>query len=110
MLGSIVEGGGGAPPRGRPRRQGRGPKAAAARPPPLRPPARAPPRTRPGGGRLAAESGVDPSRVAGCGKDGRVTKGDMLAAIATGALRRPASGARRAARPPRRTMPRARSA
>ncbi|WP_186419219.1 2-oxoglutarate dehydrogenase complex dihydrolipoyllysine-residue succinyltransferase [Bosea sp. CS1GBMeth4] len=34
--------------------------------------------------RLAAESGVDPSRVSASGKDGRVTKGDMLAAIATG--------------------------
>ena len=34
--------------------------------------------------RLATESGVDPAGVAGSGKDGRVTKGDMLAAIATG--------------------------
>lgn len=34
--------------------------------------------------RLAAESGVDPSSVSASGKDGRVTKGDMLAAIATG--------------------------
>ncbi|HEV2552361.1 MAG TPA: 2-oxoglutarate dehydrogenase complex dihydrolipoyllysine-residue succinyltransferase [Bosea sp. (in: a-proteobacteria)] len=34
--------------------------------------------------RLAAESGVDPSKVNASGKDGRVTKGDMLAAIATG--------------------------
>ena len=33
-------------------------------------------------GRLAAESGVSPGSVAGSGKDGRVTKGDMLAAIA----------------------------
>jgi 2-oxoglutarate dehydrogenase E2 component (dihydrolipoamide succinyltransferase) len=31
--------------------------------------------------RLAAESGTDPSSVPGTGKDGRVTKGDMLAAI-----------------------------
>ncbi|PTM41268.1 2-oxoglutarate dehydrogenase complex dihydrolipoyllysine-residue succinyltransferase [Bosea sp. 124] len=34
--------------------------------------------------RLAAESGVDPSTANASGKDGRVTKGDMLAAIATG--------------------------
>ena len=34
--------------------------------------------------RLAAETGVDPAAVAGSGKDGRVTKGDMLAAIAAG--------------------------
>jgi 2-oxoglutarate dehydrogenase E2 component (dihydrolipoamide succinyltransferase) len=31
--------------------------------------------------RLSAESGVDPGSVAGSGKDGRVTKGDMMAAI-----------------------------
>ncbi|MFZ2079904.1 MAG: 2-oxoglutarate dehydrogenase complex dihydrolipoyllysine-residue succinyltransferase [Xanthobacteraceae bacterium] len=31
--------------------------------------------------KLAAESGVDAASVAGSGKDGRVTKGDMLAAI-----------------------------
>ncbi|MEI6572014.1 MAG: 2-oxoglutarate dehydrogenase complex dihydrolipoyllysine-residue succinyltransferase [Alphaproteobacteria bacterium] len=35
--------------------------------------------------RLAAESGVNPASIAASGKDGRVTKGDMLAAIATGA-------------------------
>jgi 2-oxoglutarate dehydrogenase E2 component (dihydrolipoamide succinyltransferase) len=34
--------------------------------------------------RLARESGVDPSRVPASGKDGRATKGDMLAAIASG--------------------------
>jgi 2-oxoglutarate dehydrogenase E2 component (dihydrolipoamide succinyltransferase) len=31
--------------------------------------------------KMAAETGVDPARVDGSGKDGRVTKGDMLAAI-----------------------------
>ena len=31
--------------------------------------------------KLAAESGVEPSTVPGSGKDGRVTKGDMMAAI-----------------------------
>jgi 2-oxoglutarate dehydrogenase E2 component (dihydrolipoamide succinyltransferase) len=31
--------------------------------------------------RIAAETGMEPSTVAGSGKDGRVTKGDMLAAI-----------------------------
>lgn len=43
--------------------------------------------------RLAAESGVDPSGVAASGKDGRVTKGDMLAAIATGPAVAPAAPA-----------------
>jgi 2-oxoglutarate dehydrogenase E2 component (dihydrolipoamide succinyltransferase) len=36
--------------------------------------------------RLAGESGVEPATVAGTGKDGRVTKGDMLAAIERAAL------------------------
>jgi 2-oxoglutarate dehydrogenase E2 component (dihydrolipoamide succinyltransferase) len=31
--------------------------------------------------KMAAETGVDPARVEGSGKDGRVTKGDMMAAI-----------------------------
>jgi len=31
--------------------------------------------------RLAAETGIDPATVAGTGKGGRVTKGDMLAAV-----------------------------
>ena len=35
--------------------------------------------------RLAAESGIDPAAVAGSGKAGRVTKGDMLAAAAPAA-------------------------
>ena len=33
--------------------------------------------------RLAAETGIDPASVAGTGKAGRVTKGDMLAAAST---------------------------
>lgn len=41
-------------------------------------------------GRIAAESGVSPADVAGSGKDGRVTKGDMLAAIAAGVPSAPA--------------------
>src|SRR3954447_5885638 len=41
--------------------------------------------------RLAAESGVDPATIGGSGKDGRVTKGDMLAAIARGASSGPAA-------------------
>jgi len=39
--------------------------------------------------KLASESGVNPASVAATGKDGRVTKGDMLAAIATGAAPAP---------------------
>jgi 2-oxoglutarate dehydrogenase E2 component (dihydrolipoamide succinyltransferase) len=36
--------------------------------------------------RIAAESGVDPATLSGSGKEGRVTKGDMLAAIAGSAV------------------------
>jgi len=46
-----------------------------------------PPRTEapasPAVRRLAAETGVDPAKVAGTGKGGRVTKGDMLEAAAS---------------------------
>ncbi len=53
--------------------------AAAAAPAPKAAPADAP--QAPSVRRLSAESGVDASTVPGSGKDGRVTKGDMLAAI-----------------------------
>ena len=43
--------------------------------------------------RLGAESGVDPAGVAGTGKDGRVTKGDMLAAIERGPVAAPSPAA-----------------
>jgi 2-oxoglutarate dehydrogenase E2 component (dihydrolipoamide succinyltransferase) len=39
--------------------------------------------------RLGTESGVDPASVAGSGRDGRVTKGDMLAAIERGPVAAP---------------------
>ena len=67
--------------------------AAAAPPPPSAPAAAAPaaaaaPKAPPADAPLApsvrkisAESGIDATSVAGSGKDGRVTKGDMLAAI-----------------------------
>jgi 2-oxoglutarate dehydrogenase E2 component (dihydrolipoamide succinyltransferase) len=63
-------------------------KAAAAPPPPAAPvaapAAKVPPTDAPlapSVRKLSAESGVDASTVPGSGKDGRVTKGDMLAAI-----------------------------
>jgi 2-oxoglutarate dehydrogenase E2 component (dihydrolipoamide succinyltransferase) len=55
--------------------------AAAATPAPVQkaPPADAP--LAPSVRKISAESGVDAATVPGSGKDGRVTKGDMLAAI-----------------------------
>jgi 2-oxoglutarate dehydrogenase E2 component (dihydrolipoamide succinyltransferase) len=56
--------------------------AAAVSPPP--PAAKAPPPDAPlapSVRKISAESGIDASTVPGSGKDGRVTKGDMLAAI-----------------------------
>ena len=75
LLGQIKEGAGAAPGKATPAPVGAGaeqakPRAAAAEAPPA-------PSVR----RLEAESGVPAATVAGTGKEGRVTKGDMLAAI-----------------------------
>jgi 2-oxoglutarate dehydrogenase E2 component (dihydrolipoamide succinyltransferase) len=55
--------------------------------------------------KLAAESGIDAATVAGSGKDGRVTKGDMLAAIERAAaapvpISQPAAAVQARAPPP----------
>jgi 2-oxoglutarate dehydrogenase E2 component (dihydrolipoamide succinyltransferase) len=62
--------------------------APAAPPPAAAPVAVAPPKAAPADAplapsvrKLSAESGIDAATVPGSGKDGRVTKGDMLAAI-----------------------------
>jgi 2-oxoglutarate dehydrogenase E2 component (dihydrolipoamide succinyltransferase) len=55
------------------------PAAAASAPAVKAPPADAP--LAPSVRKLSAESGIDAATVPGSGKDGRVTKGDMLAAI-----------------------------
>ncbi len=95
LLGQIKDGGAA---KAAPSAQPAAPQPAAAQPPPPKPaaqpapppvprpaPADAPP--APSVRRLAAESGVDPAAVAGSGKDGRVTKGDMLAEIERAAAR-----------------------
>jgi 2-oxoglutarate dehydrogenase E2 component (dihydrolipoamide succinyltransferase) len=91
LLGEIKEGAAPAKPAPRPSAPAAPPAtpAAATSPAPSVPapqPAAAkapPPETplAPSVRRLAAESGVDAATVPGSGKDGRITKGDMLAAI-----------------------------
>jgi 2-oxoglutarate dehydrogenase E2 component (dihydrolipoamide succinyltransferase) len=92
VLGSITEGAAAAPGKAasvkssEPRKAE--PASASSSAKPAAPPARAAASANANGpavARLAAESGVDPSALAGTGKGGRVTKGDMLHAIAGGA-------------------------
>jgi len=82
LLGSIKEGAGApakpaaksateAKPETKPAAASAAPPKVAAADAPLAPSVR----------RIAAESGMDPAKVEGSGKDGRVTKGDMMAAI-----------------------------
>ena len=86
LLGAIKEGAGAAPTKAPAKPAEAAPQAAPPPPAPLKPAAapRAPgadmplaPSVR----KIAAETGMDAAAVPGTGKDGRVTKGDMLAAI-----------------------------
>ena len=82
LLGQINDGAGSRRQAGRRARQGRGPAARRrrrCRAAPKPPPADAP--LAPSVRKISAESGIDAATVPGSGKDGRVTKGDMLAAI-----------------------------
>jgi 2-oxoglutarate dehydrogenase E2 component (dihydrolipoamide succinyltransferase) len=83
LLGQIKEGAAGAKPAAAPAKA-----AAPVAPPPAAAAPAAPPKVVPSDAplapsvrKLSAESGVDAATVPGSGKDGRVTKGDMLAAI-----------------------------
>jgi 2-oxoglutarate dehydrogenase E2 component (dihydrolipoamide succinyltransferase) len=112
VLGSITEGGAAAAPAAKAEAPKQAAPATAASAPPKQAaygnsgearPAAAAAGAKDNGpavSRIAAESGVDPSRVAGSGKDGRVTKGDMLAAIATGGASAPAPAAPQQMRAP----------
>jgi 2-oxoglutarate dehydrogenase E2 component (dihydrolipoamide succinyltransferase) len=99
VLGSIKEGAGGA---AKPAAKAEAPKAA-----PVPAAAKAAPAPQkvssdaqaPSVKRIAGETGVDPSNVSGTGKDGRVTKGDMLAAVAAGTSFKPSPSVARAPSP-----------
>jgi 2-oxoglutarate dehydrogenase E2 component (dihydrolipoamide succinyltransferase) len=84
LLGQIADGAAAAKPAAAPAAAAPAAKPAAAPAPapaaaPKAPPADAP--LAPSVRKLSAETGIDASTVPGSGKDGRVTKGDMLAAI-----------------------------
>ncbi|MFZ5737864.1 MAG: 2-oxoglutarate dehydrogenase complex dihydrolipoyllysine-residue succinyltransferase [Pseudomonadota bacterium] len=88
LLGQITDGAASAKPAAaapaKPAAPAAAPAPAAPAAPAAAPAAKAPPSDAPlapSVRRLSAESGVDASTVPGSGKDGRVTKGDMLAAI-----------------------------
>jgi 2-oxoglutarate dehydrogenase E2 component (dihydrolipoamide succinyltransferase) len=78
LLGAVAEGAAAAKA---PAAKAEAPKPAAPAPAPAAPKADAP--AMPSAQRIAAESGVSTASVAGTGKDGRVTKGDMLEALAS---------------------------
>lgn len=90
LLGQITDGAAGAKPAAAPAKPAAAAAAAAAPAPAAAAPAAAPaaPKAPPADAplapsvrKLSAETGIDASTVPGSGKDGRVTKGDMLAAI-----------------------------
>jgi 2-oxoglutarate dehydrogenase E2 component (dihydrolipoamide succinyltransferase) len=97
LLGQIAEGAAAAA--AAPAKAAEAPKAAPAPAPAPAPAKAASADNGPAVARIAAETGVSPAAVAGSGKDGRVTKGDMLAAIATGVSAAPAPAPVAAPRP-----------
>jgi 2-oxoglutarate dehydrogenase E2 component (dihydrolipoamide succinyltransferase) len=82
LLGAIKEGPGAAPAKPQAKPAEAVPRLAP-QPAPAKPAAAPAPEgsLAPSVRKIAAETGTDPSAVPGTGKDGRVTKGDMLAAI-----------------------------
>jgi len=85
LLGAIKEGAGAAPTKAPAKPAEAAPQAAPPPAPPKPAPAPKAPIAdtplAPSVRKIAAETGIDAAAVPGTGKDGRVTKGDMLAAI-----------------------------
>ena len=101
ILGSIAEGKAGATAKAEaPKTEAPkpAPAAAAPAPAPVTPKAEAP--AMPAARRISEESGIPTASVAGTGRDGRVTKGDMLGALESRATR-PAAPAAAAPSGPR---------
>jgi 2-oxoglutarate dehydrogenase E2 component (dihydrolipoamide succinyltransferase) len=101
VLGSINEGAGKAAAKpaapAQPKAAAPAPAKTAPAPAPGKPASEAP---APSVRKLAAESGVDPATLSGSGKEGRVTKGDMLSAVAGGASASAPAMARRSSDAP----------
>jgi 2-oxoglutarate dehydrogenase E2 component (dihydrolipoamide succinyltransferase) len=83
LLGTITEGAGGAAakPAAKPAAAAPAPAAKPAAPAPAAKPAAAAQPLSPSVRKMVEETKVDPSKVAGSGKDGRLTKGDVMAAL-----------------------------
>jgi 2-oxoglutarate dehydrogenase E2 component (dihydrolipoamide succinyltransferase) len=87
LLGAIAEGAGAAPAAPAPAAKAEEPKAAEPAPAPAAPPPAAPVSDKPlspAVQKLVTENRIDPSAVTGTGKDGRLTKADVLDYIAKG--------------------------
>jgi 2-oxoglutarate dehydrogenase E2 component (dihydrolipoamide succinyltransferase) len=80
LLGTLAEGQAGNAA-AKPAAKAEAPKAAAPTPAPAKPAAKAEVPAMPSAQRIATETGLSTAAVAGTGKDGRVTKGDMLEAL-----------------------------
>jgi 2-oxoglutarate dehydrogenase E2 component (dihydrolipoamide succinyltransferase) len=90
LLAMLTEGAGAAPAAKTEEKKAEAPAAAPApAPAPAASNSAADRAPAPSVSRIAAETGVNPSNVAGSGKDGRVTKGDMLSAVAGGVAAAP---------------------
>ncbi|HSZ12161.1 MAG TPA: 2-oxoglutarate dehydrogenase complex dihydrolipoyllysine-residue succinyltransferase [Rhizomicrobium sp.] len=100
ILGAITEGAVGAAPAKPAPAAAPAPKpaeapkpVAQAAPPPSPPTPKADAPIMPSVRRIAEESNLDPAQVSGTGKEGRVTKGDMLAALEARTTQAPARSA-----------------
>jgi 2-oxoglutarate dehydrogenase E2 component (dihydrolipoamide succinyltransferase) len=92
LLGKIGDGAGGA--KAAPKAPAAAPAAKTAAPAPVgAPAAKAAPAGFPAAKKLAEENKVDTAKVAGTGKDGRVTKGDVIQALERPAAPAPAPSA-----------------